>query len=105
MRISRRSFDLSLAYSQWQGSGRPANLPRGAAAAAEVCARYAPMIHVPLASDGADQVYGVRRWDAVFAQFRSAQAMLADCGAKRVLTAGGDCAVDVAVIGYLSGIH
>lgn len=101
----RKPFDLSLAYPQWQGSGRHENLPRGAAAAAAVCGRYAPLVQVPPADDDADEAYGVRRWGAIFAQFRSAQAILARSGARRVLTAGGDCAVDVAVIGYLNGIH
>ena len=37
------AFDLVLAYPQWQGSGRGENLPRGAAAAAQVCGRFGPM--------------------------------------------------------------
>ena len=101
----RKPFDLSLAYPQWQGSGRHENLPRGAAAAAAVCGRYAPLVRVAPADNDGNDGYGVRRWDAVFAQFRSAQSILARSGAKRVLTAGGDCAVDVAVIGYLNGVH
>lgn len=100
-----KPFDLTLAYPQWQGSGRNENLPRGAAATAAICGRYAPLVRVPLAEDNANDAHGVRRWDAIFAQFRSAQDILARSGAKRVLTAGGDCAVDVAVIDYLSGVH
>jgi arginase len=102
---SQTPFDLCLAYPQWQGSGRSANLPRGAAAAANVCARYAPLVQVPLNGGDAQDVGGVRRWGAIFEQFRSAQTILARSGARRVLTAGGDCAVDVAVIDYLHGIH
>ena len=98
-------FDLSLSYPQWQGSGRHENLPRGAAAAAAVCARYAPLVRVPPADNNPDNAHGVNRWEAIFAQFRSAQDILACSGARRVLTAGGDCAVDVAVIGYLNRIH
>lgn len=105
MRSSPKPFDLCLAYPQWQGSGRHENLPRGAAAAAEVCRRYAPLVEVPLGNNDADEAHGVRRWDAILAQFRSAQDILARAGAKRVLTAGGDCAVDVAVIDYLNGVH
>ena len=105
MQSSQNPFDLSLAYPQWQGSGRHQNLPRGAAAAAAVCAQYAPLVHVPLDQNHVDDAHGVRRWDAIFAQFRSAQEILARFGARRVLTAGGDCAVDVAVIDYLNGIH
>jgi arginase len=98
-------FDLALSYPQWQGSGRHENLLRGAEAAAAVCAAYAPQRRVPLADDRGGALHGVNRWDAVFAQFRSAQALLAQSGARRVLTAGGDCAVDVAVIDYLRGRH
>lgn len=105
MQSSQTPFDLSLAFPQWQGSGRHENLPRGAAAAAEVCGQYAPRVRVPLAGDNMETAHGVRRWEAILAQFRSAQDILARSGARRVLTAGGDCAVDVAVIDYLNGIH
>lgn len=105
MQSSGKPFDLSLAYPQWQGSGRHENLPRGGAATAAVCGQYAPLVRVPPADNDANDGYGVRRWDAIFAQFRSAQAILAGSGARRVLTAGGDCAVDVAVIGYLNSVH
>ncbi|MGH8028126.1 MAG: arginase family protein [Pseudoxanthomonas sp.] len=105
MRSTQMPFDLSLAYPQWQGSGRHENLPRGAAAAAAVCGKYAPLVRVPLGGNDAEDAHGVRRWEAIFAQFRSAQDILARSGAKRVLTAGGDCAVDVAVIDYLNGMH
>lgn len=98
-------FDLSLSYPQWQGSGRHENLPRGAVAAAAVCGQYAPLIRVPLSDDHVEKAHGVNRWNAIFAQFRNAQDVLARSGARRVLTAGGDCAVDVAVIDYLSGLH
>jgi len=97
-------FDLSLSYPQWQGSGRHENLPRGAAAAAAVCARYAPLVRVPL-SESNGNAHGVRCWEAIFAQFQSAREILARRGAERILTAGGDCAVDVAVIAYLNGRH
>ena len=105
MKSLLKPFDLSLAYPQWQGSGRHANLPRGAAAAAEVCGQYAPLVQVPLGDSNVDSAHGVNRWEAIFAQFRSAQDILARSGARRVLTAGGDCAVDVAVIDYLNGMH
>jgi arginase len=99
------AFDLTLAYPQWQGSGRHAHLPRGAAAAAAVCERYAPSLRVPPGGDNPETRHGVNRWDAIFAQFRSARELLARSGAKRVLTAGGDCAVDVAVVDHLHRLH
>ncbi|HEY4145780.1 arginase family protein [Pinirhizobacter sp.] len=106
MRSIDNHFDLCLAYPQWQGSGRHENLARGAEAAAAVCAQYAPRAQVQGGDSHSDAAaYGVRRWEAIFAQFRSAQEILARSGARRVLTAGGDCAVDVAVINYLNGMH
>jgi arginase len=98
-------FDLSLSYPQWQGSGRHENLPRGAEATAAVCGRFAPQVRVPCGASGGETAHGINRWDAIFTQFRNAQDLLAHSGARRVLTAGGDCAVDVAVIDYLHGVH
>ncbi len=98
-------FDICLSYPQWQGSDRSENLPRGAEAAAAVCAQFAPMLPVPLSPEGAGELHGIKRWSAIFAQFRSAQGLLARSGASRVLTAGGDCAVDVAVIDHLHRMH
>ena len=97
-------FDLALAYPQWQGSGRHENLPRGAAAAAAVCGRFAPLAQVPLSNENAD-AHAVRRWSAIFDQFRCAQQILTNTGPRRVLTAGGDCSVDIAVIDYLNGLY
>ncbi len=93
-------FDLVLSYPQWQGSGRSENLRRGAAAAAEVCGRYGPLKHVPNAGEG-EARGGINRWTAILEQFRSARAILDETRPLRVLTAGGDCACDVAVIDYL----
>ena len=85
-------FDLTLAYPQWQGSGRHENLPRGAAACAVVCAEFAPIETVPL-SDRLGDEDGIKRWHAIFDQFRSAQAIMNDRAPARILTAGGDCAI------------
>ncbi|RDY67367.1 arginase family protein [Lysobacter soli] len=98
-------FDVSLSYPQWQGSGRHTDLPRGATAAAAVCAQFAPMVSVPITDGEAADAHGVHRWDAIFTQFRDAKALLARSNARRVLAAGGDCAVDVAVIDHLHGVH
>lgn len=100
----RPHFDLSLAFGQWQGSGRHELLPRGAAATAAVCARYAPRVDVPL-SDATGHAHGVNAWPALFAQFRTAHDLLRRHGPDRVLTAGGDCAADIASIGYLAERH
>ena len=97
-------FDATLAFPQWQGSGRHEHLPRGARACADVCSRFAPRINVPLAGEG-ERVDGVNRWSAILAQFRAAQELLGRQAPKRLLTAGGDCAVDVAAIDYLMRCH
>jgi arginase len=97
-------FDLVLSYPQWQGSGRPENLPRGAEAAARVCADYGPLVRVPDAGEG-DARHGVNRWTALLEQFRWARALLDEHRPARILTAGGDCACDVAVIDYLHRLY
>jgi arginase len=94
------AFDLVLSYPQWQGSGRSENLHKGAATTARVCAQYGPMARVPDAGEG-EASGGINRWTAILQQFRSAQAILDERQPRRVLTAGGDCACDVAVIDYL----
>ncbi len=100
MKNSDGKFDLVLSYPQWQGSGRSENLRRGAEATAKVCGRYGPLAHVPDAGEG-EAIGGINRWTAILEQFRSAQAILDEGRPRRVLTAGGDCACDVAVIDYL----
>jgi arginase len=102
---SAKPFDLVLAYPQWQGSGRWQNLQRGAQAAAEICARYGDIVsHVADAGDSA-AANGVNRWDAIIQQFRTAQAILTEQQPRKILTAGGDCACDIAIIDYLVGLY
>lgn len=102
--LIRDTFDLVLAYPQWQGSGRPENLERGARAAASVCAKYGSLETVPSAGAG-ESLEGVNRATAILQQFMAAQAILARRRPDRVLTAGGDCACDIAVIDYLRQRH
>jgi arginase len=96
------SFDLVLGFGQWQGSGRSDDLPRGARAAAKVCSRFGPLEQVPLSITD-ETVHGVNRWSALYENFCSARDMLQRRYPRRLLTAGGDCAVDVAPIDYLQG--
>jgi arginase len=65
-----------------------------------VCGRFAPLETVPLAGDG-EARGGINRWTAILEQFHSARTILGAKQPARVLTAGGDCACDVAVIDYL----
>lgn len=100
----KREFDLVLSYPQWQGSGRSQHLHRGALAAADICARFGPLAKVPEAGDG-EARGGIHRWTAILEQFLSARSILQARRPRRVLTAGGDCACDVAVIDYLHRQH
>jgi arginase len=104
LQASTEKFDLVLSYPQWQGSGRSQHLRRGAAAAAQVCRRYGPLVEVPDAGDGETRD-GINRWTAILAQFHSAREILETRRPRRILTAGGDCGCDVAVIDYLHGEH
>lgn len=99
-----KTFDMALGYLQWQGSSRSANILRGAKAVADVCSRFAPL--VPLReSEAAGDAHGVHDWNAIFDLFCQAQCILAERRPRRLLTAGGDCAVDIAAIDYLHGLH
>lgn len=62
------------------------------------------MESVPLARVG-EASGGINRWTAILEQFRSAQAILNDRQPRRVLTAGGDCACDIAAIDYLHNLY
>jgi arginase len=95
-------FDLVLSYPQWQGSGRSENLRRGAQAAAEICAGFGPLVAVTDAGEGEDR-NGINRWTSILEQFGHARSLLEEHRPRRVLTAGGDCACDIAVIDYLHG--
>ena len=97
-------FDLVLSYPQWQGSGRSEHLRRGAAATAQICRAYGPMVRIADAGEG-EARHGVNRWTALLDQFRSARAILDERRPSRILTAGGDCACDIAVIDYLHGLY
>jgi len=69
-----------------------------------VCGQFAPLETVPLSGEG-EARGGINRWTAILEQFLSARGILAAKQPARVLTAGGDCACDVAVIDYLHRRH
>jgi len=97
-------FDLALSYPQWQGSSRSTNILRGAKAAAEVCSRFAPLVSLR-ETDATGDGHGVHYWNAIYDQFCQAQRLLAEHRPRRLLTAGGDCAIDIASIDYLNGVY
>lgn len=99
-----KPFDLALGYLQWQGSSRSTHILRGAKAVAEVCSRFAPLASIS-ESDATGDGHGVHYWDAIYDHFRQAQQILTEHRPRRLLTAGGDCAVDIAAIDYLHGIY
>lgn len=80
------------------------NLRRGARAAASVCGQFAPLETVRAADEGEARA-GINRWTAILEQFHSARMILDAKQPARVLTAGGDCACDVAVIDYLHRLY
>nr|WP_199046570.1 arginase family protein [Dyella sp. ASV24] len=100
----KEPFDLALGYLQWQGSSRSTNILRGAKAVAEVCSRFAPLASLR-ESDKSGDDYGIHHWNAIHDQFCQAQRVLAEHRPRRLLTAGGDCAVDIAAIDYLHGVY
>ncbi|WP_298191629.1 arginase family protein [Novosphingobium sp.] len=95
-------FDIALSIPQWQGSGRPEHLPRGAAAAAEVIGRHAPLHALAPFTGAGVSGEGVNAWNAIMAQFEAAQDLLNRLAPRRLLTAGGDCGVDVVAIDHLA---
>jgi arginase len=97
-------FDLALGYLQWQGSSRSTNILRGAKAAAAVCSRFAPLVSLR-ESEMTGDAHGVHHWNAIQDHFCQAQRILAEHRPRRLLTAGGDCAVDIAAIDYLNGVY
>ena len=97
-------FDLALGYPQWQGSSRSTNILRGAIAAADVCSQFAPFASIRESSETGDE-HGVHHWNAIHDHFRQAQSILAEHRPRRLLTAGGDCAVDIAAIDYLNNAY
>lgn len=97
-------FDLALGYLQWQGSSRSTNILRGAKAVADVCSRFAPLVSLRESNESGDD-HGIHHWNAIYDHFCQAQRMLAEYRPRRLLTAGGDCAVDIAVIDYLNGVY
>lgn len=77
---------------------------RGAEAMADAFRGLAPSARVA-ASHRTDEAQGVRRFGAIIEQMADAQRALRHARPRSVLTLGGDCAVDIAVVDYLVGIH
>ncbi len=69
------------------GIGPAGESAQGAAATAQVCGEYGPMVQVPDAGRG-EARGGINRWTAILEQFRSAQAILDEQRPSRLLTAG-----------------
>lgn len=97
-------FDIALSYPQWQGSSRPERLPVGAKGAADVCGKWAPLYCLEDAGDS-ERIDGVNRFPSIIRQLDSAQHLLLARKPARVLTAGGDCACDIAIVDYLGGLY
>lgn len=87
-----------LCVPQWQGSasGNALRLMAGAHRAAELVPADA-VVTVPVLETGGDKVAGIRAFDALVQNQRLTRKALAGID-DRVLTIGGDCAVDIAPI-------
>lgn len=94
-----------LCVPQWQGSASRSafRLAAGARRTAELVAADA-VVTVPVPETGGANETGVRALDALLDIQRSTQAALADVD-DLVITAGGDCGVDLAPIAAAHGRH
>ncbi|GAA3598699.1 arginase family protein [Nonomuraea rosea] len=88
-----------LSVPQWQGSasGQAPRLTAGARRAAELVPADA-VVTVPVLETGGEKVAGIRAFDALVENQRLTREALAGID-DRVITVGGDCAVDIAPIG------
>jgi arginase len=56
--------------------------------------------------DGAsERAHGVNNWESIFDQLQATQRILGEEKPARILMAGGDCSVDIAIIDYLNTVH
>lgn len=87
-----------LCVAQWQGSAssKAPRLMAGARRAAELVPADA-VVTVPVLGTGGEKVAGIRAFDALVANQRLTRKALAGID-DRVITIGGDCAVDIPTI-------
>jgi arginase len=87
-----------LCVPQWQGSAASgaSRLMAGARRAAELVPADA-VVTVPVLETGGEKIAGIRALDVLVANQRLTRQALADID-DRVITVGGDCAVDIAPI-------
>jgi arginase len=88
-----------LCVPQWQGSGssRAPRLVAGARRAAELIPADA-VVTVPVLETGGEKVAGIRAFDVLVKNQQLTREALAGIDDDRVITVGGDCAVDIAPI-------
>ncbi|MGC4877806.1 arginase family protein [Micromonospora sp. DT43] len=96
------SRDLDVLVPMWQGAD-DLRVREGPAALAALTAPGARRVTVPVPAGAAQRAGGVRNRAAVVDAYRAHRDVLARHRPRRLLTLGGDCAVEVASVAHLAG--
>ncbi|MEO3771053.1 arginase family protein [Micromonospora sp. B9E7] len=94
--------DLDVLVPMWQGAD-DIRVRDGAAALGALTAPGTRRITVPVVAGGSEREKGVRHRAAVVDAYRAHRDVLARHHPRRLLTLGGDCAVEVASVAHLAG--
>ncbi|MGW3793204.1 arginase family protein [Micromonospora arida] len=94
--------DLDVLVPMWQGAD-DIRVRDGAAALGALAAPGTQRVTVPVPTGGSEREKGVRHRAAVVDGYRAHRDVLARHRPRRLLTLGGDCAVEVASVAHLAG--
>ncbi|MEU8113792.1 arginase family protein [Micromonospora sp. NPDC048947] len=93
--------DLDVLVPMWQGAD-DIRVRDGAAALGALVAPGTQRVTVPVPTEGSEREKGVRHRDAVVDAHSAHAEVLARYRPRRLLTLGGDCAVEVASVAHLA---
>ncbi|MET8087531.1 arginase family protein [Micromonospora sp. NPDC005237] len=96
------SRDLDVLVPMWQGAD-DLRVREGPAALAALTVPGTRRVTVPVPAGGSEREGGVRHRAAVVDAYRAHRDVLARHRPRRLLTLGGDCAVEVASVAHLAG--
>nr|WTA64482.1 arginase family protein [Micromonospora sp. NBC_00855] len=94
--------DLDVLVPMWQGAD-DIRVRDGAAVLGALTAPGARRVTVPVPAGGSEREKGVRHRAAVVDAYRAHRDVLGRHRPRRLLTLGGDCAVEVASVAHLAG--
>ncbi|MDG4839295.1 arginase family protein [Micromonospora sp. WMMD967] len=94
--------DLDVLVPMWQGAD-DSRVREGAAALGALTEPATRRVTVPVPAGGSERQDGVRHRAALVEAHRAHREVLAKHRPQRVLTLGGDCAVEVASVAHLAG--